>query len=85
MEHATPAERRMLYQQLQIRGSVLPADRHDTTAIRLGRHHRFRVDWTASIPLLDSDGSFLYMIAQSSRSEAPLSASHWSNVSTLSN
>jgi hypothetical protein len=59
MAHATPADRRLLYQQLQIRGKVSPADSSAAKAVRLGRTHRYRIDWTATIPLLDSDGSFL--------------------------
>jgi site-specific DNA recombinase len=58
MAHATPAERRQLYQQLQVRGTVSPAARTDAKAVRLGRSHRYRIDWTATIPLLDSDGAF---------------------------
>jgi hypothetical protein len=85
MGHATPAERRMLYQQLQVRGSLSPAVRTDPEAIRLGRHHRFYVDWTASIPLLDSDGRFLKMIAQSSRSVVPFFSSQSSNAVASSN
>gem|GEM_PF-822105 len=45
--HATPAERRKLYELLQVRGRVY----HDDSGRRLGRKHHYRIDWTAAIQL----------------------------------
>jgi site-specific DNA recombinase len=57
MEHASPADRRQLYQQLQIRGTVSSAEPADPQAVRLGRKHCYRIDWQASIPLFHSGTS----------------------------
>jgi hypothetical protein len=58
MANATPADRRSLYQQLQIQGTLSPAAPDDPKAVRLGRSHHYRIDGTASIPLLDSDTTY---------------------------
>ncbi|MFL5064514.1 MAG: recombinase family protein [Xanthobacteraceae bacterium] len=84
MLHASPADQRTLYQLLQLRGTVAPAERHDPQAVRLGRYHRYQIDWQASIALLASDGVFLKITTQSSRADAPFAASHVSKAAASS-
>jgi site-specific DNA recombinase len=54
-DHATPAERKRLYDLLQVRGTVAA----DPDGIKLGQRHHFRIDWQAAIPLRTSDNHFL--------------------------
>jgi hypothetical protein len=53
---ATPADRRDLYETLDLRGTVRLATADDADAVRLGRKYRFRIDWTGRIPLVNSAG-----------------------------
>ena len=53
--HATDADKRRLYDILRLHGTV----HTDPEGIRLGQRHRYRIDWTAAIPLRDSDQDFL--------------------------
>jgi hypothetical protein len=52
---ATPAERRTLYELLQVRGTVAI----DPNGLKLGQRHRYRLDWQAAIPLCTSTNIFL--------------------------
>lgn len=52
---AEPAERRRLYELLQVRGTVSV----DPDGVRLGQRHHYRIDWQAVIPLRSSDKSLL--------------------------
>jgi len=54
LEHATNADRRRLYELLQVRGKVVL----DPDGVRLGRKYTFRIEWQASIPLLDQSSRF---------------------------
>jgi hypothetical protein len=54
LAHATPAELRHLYELLQLRGTVYL----DPDGVRLGRKYAFRIEWQASIPLLDHSSLF---------------------------
>jgi hypothetical protein len=47
LSYATPADRRLLYELLQLRGKVY----FDPDGVRLGRKHSFRIEWQASIEL----------------------------------
>jgi hypothetical protein len=49
--HATPADRRELFDTLRLRATITRSDASDDKAIQLGRHHHFRVQWDAKIPL----------------------------------
>lgn len=49
-EHATPAERRELYETLQIQGTLYD----DPMGVKLTRRTHFRIDWQAVIPLRNS-------------------------------
>jgi len=51
---ATAADRREVCDVLQIRGRVY----FDPDGVLIGRKHRFRIEWSESIPLLDSDACF---------------------------
>ena len=48
IEHATPAERRRLYQILKLRGRVFHDPAH---GMKIGYHIRFRIEWDSLIPL----------------------------------
>jgi uncharacterized coiled-coil protein SlyX len=47
LAYATPADRRRLYELLQLRGKVYV----DPDGVRLGRKHSFRIEWQAAIEL----------------------------------
>ena len=50
LDRATTADRRRLYELLNVRGVVTV----DPEGVLIGRKHRFRIDWTAAIPLRHS-------------------------------
>ncbi|MBA3414163.1 MAG: hypothetical protein H0U10_02930, partial [Chloroflexia bacterium] len=55
MEAATPHDRRVLYETVRLRARVSS----DHEGVQLGRRNRFRIDWEARIPLLDSASRLL--------------------------
>ena len=50
LERATTSERRRIFEMLQIRGTV----HNDPHGVKLTRRTRFRIEWQAAIPLLNS-------------------------------
>jgi hypothetical protein len=54
-DEATAAERRELYNLLHIRGIVYA----DPNGVRLGRYHRFRIEWQCAIPLAHNENQLL--------------------------
>jgi hypothetical protein len=56
VEHATPAERRLIFQLLQLKGTVRRDDEHGR---KFALKHRFSVAWEAIIPLRHSDREFV--------------------------
>jgi site-specific DNA recombinase len=50
IEHATAGERRRIYELLRLEGTVRLDSEH---GIKLGRRHRFAIEWAAIIPLVD--------------------------------
>jgi hypothetical protein len=50
LDYATPAERRRIYELLQLDGVVRLAPEH---GIKLGRRHRFTIEWRSVFELLD--------------------------------
>ena len=60
LEFATPAERRRLYELLQIRGKVY----EDAQGVRLGRKHSFRIEWQAPIQLCHKSSLFRKPVMQ---------------------
>lgn len=50
IEYATPADRRRLYEQLRLRGTI----HMDPDGVLLGRKHRFRIEWDGAIQLRHS-------------------------------
>ncbi|CAN5298334.1 recombinase family protein [soil metagenome] len=60
IEHATDADRRALYDLLGIRGVVFI----DPDGVKMGRKHRYRVEWSAAIPLLHASSRFKKPVMQ---------------------
>lgn len=60
LEHATTADLRRLYELLQVRGSVYL----DPEGVRLGRKYIYRIEWQASLPLLDQSSRFKNPVIQ---------------------
>jgi hypothetical protein len=56
LDAAQPADRRMLYDILNVRGTVRAAA--DTGAVPIGTKYRYLLDWTSTIPLSNSAQSF---------------------------
>ncbi|MFL5759617.1 MAG: hypothetical protein ACJ789_07760, partial [Thermomicrobiales bacterium] len=54
LDQATSEERRHLIELFDVRGTV----HLDPNGIKLGRKHRFRIEWQARIPLRDRAGQF---------------------------
>ena len=55
LTNATEADRRRLYEAIQVRGTIYL----DPNGVRIGRRHRYRIDWQAAIPLSGSISGFL--------------------------
>jgi site-specific DNA recombinase len=60
LAYATPADRRRLYELLQLRGKVYL----DPDGVRLGRKHSFRIEWQAPIQLRHNSSRFRNPVMQ---------------------
>jgi len=70
---ATPEEQRWVYDLIGLKGRIYRAESNERGAVKLGRYHWFRIEWTAAIKLVNSttDVRTTYMAKRATYPAAP--------------